>query len=130
MSEITKEQVVDFIANMTVLELSQFIKELEEKFGVSAAAPAMGMMMAAPAAGGDAAPAEEEKTEFDVVLTNAGGNKIAVIKVVRALTGLGLKEAKAKVDELPSTIKEAVSKAEAEEAKKQLDESGATCEIK
>jgi large subunit ribosomal protein L7/L12 len=129
MSEITKEQVVDFIANMTVLELSQFIKELEEKFGVSAAAPAMGMMMAAPAAG-DAAPAEEEKTEFDVVLTNSGGNKIAVIKVVRALTGLGLKEAKAKVDELPSTIKEAVSKAEAEDAKKQLDESGATCEIK
>ncbi|MEA4856880.1 MAG: 50S ribosomal protein L7/L12 [Solidesulfovibrio sp.] len=130
MSEITKEQVVDFIANMTVLELSQFIKELEEKFGVSAAAPAMGMMMAAPAAGGEAAPAEEEKTEFDVVLTSAGGNKIAVIKVVRALTGLGLKEAKAKVDELPSTIKEAVSKAEAEDAKKQLDESGATCEIK
>ncbi|WP_029461035.1 50S ribosomal protein L7/L12 [Solidesulfovibrio alcoholivorans] len=130
MSEITKEQVVDFIANMTVLELSQFIKELEEKFGVSAAAPAMGMMMAAPAGGGDAAPAEEEKTEFDVVLTNAGGNKIAVIKVVRALTGLGLKEAKAKVDELPSVIKEAVSKADAEEAKKQLDESGATCEIK
>jgi large subunit ribosomal protein L7/L12 len=130
MSEITKEQVVDFIANMTVLELSQFIKELEEKFGVSAAAPAMGMMMAAPAGAGDAAPAEEEKTEFDVVLTNAGGNKIAVIKVVRALTGLGLKEAKAKVDELPSVIKEAVSKADAEEAKKQLDESGATCEIK
>lgn len=129
MSEITKEQVVDFIANMTVLELSQFIKELEEKFGVSAAAPAMGMMMAAPAAG-DAAPAEEEKTEFDVILTSAGGNKIAVIKVVRALTGLGLKEAKAKVDELPSSIKEAVSKAEAEDAKKQLEESGAACEIK
>ena len=129
MSEITKEQVVDFIANMTVLELSQFIKELEEKFGVSAAAPAMGMMMAAPAAG-EAAPAEEEKTEFDVILTNAGGNKIAVIKVVRTLTGLGLKEAKAKVDELPSSIKEAVSKAEAEDAKKQLEESGATCEIK
>ena len=130
MSDITKEQVVDFIANMTVLELSQFIKELEEKFGVSAAAPAMGMMMAAPAAGGEAAAAEEEKTEFDVVLTGAGGNKIAVIKVVRALTGLGLKEAKAKVDELPSTIKEAVSKADAEDAKKQLDEAGATCEIK
>ncbi len=129
MSDITKEQVVDFIANMTVLELSQFIKELEEKFGVSAAAPAMAMMAAAPAAG-EAAPAEEEKTEFDVVLTNAGGNKIAVIKVVRALTGLGLKEAKAKVDELPSTIKEGVAKAEAEDAKKQLDEAGATCEIK
>ena len=129
MSDITKEQVVDFISNMTVLELSQFIKELEEKFGVSAAAPAMGMMMAAPAAG-EAAPAEEEKTEFDVVLTGAGSNTIGVIKVVRALTGLGLKEAKAKVDELPSHIKEGVSKAEAEDAKKQLDESGATCEIK
>ena len=129
MSDITKEQVVDFISNMTVLELSQFIKELEEKFGVSAAAPAMGMMMAAPAAG-EAAPAEEEKTEFDVVLTGAGSNKIGVIKVVRALTGLGLKEAKAKVDELPSHIKEGVSKAEAEDAKKQLEESGATCEIK
>jgi len=129
MSEITKEQVVDFIANMTVLELSQFIKELEEKFGVSAAAPAVAMAVAAPA-GGEAAPAEEEKTEFDVILTNAGSNKIAVIKVVRALTGLGLKEAKAKVDELPSTIKEAVSKADAEDAKKQLDEAGASCEIK
>lgn len=129
MSEITKEQVADFIANMTVLELSEFIKELEEKFGVSAAAPAVAMAVAAPA-GGEAAPAEEEKTEFDVVLTGAGSNKIAVIKVVRALTGLGLKEAKAKVDELPSTIKEAVSKADAEDAKKQLDEAGAACEVK
>jgi len=125
---VTKEQVVDFIANMTVLELSEFIKELEEKFGVSAAAPAMAMAVAAPAA--EAGPAEEEKTEFDVVLTAAGGNKIGVIKVVRALTGLGLKEAKAKVDELPSVLKEGISKAEAEEAKKQLDEAGATCEIK
>jgi len=128
MSEITKEQVVDFIANMTVLELSQFVKELEEKFGVSAAAPMAAMpMMAMP---GEAAPVVEEKTEFDVVLTAAGGNKINVIKVVRALTGLGLKEAKDKVDTLPSTIKEAVSKADAEEAKKQLTEAGATCEIK
>jgi large subunit ribosomal protein L7/L12 len=125
---VTKEQVVEFIANMTVLDLSEFIKELEEKFGVSAAAPAMAMAMAAPAA--EAGPAEEEKTEFDVVLTAAGGNKIGTIKVVRALTGLGLKEAKAKVDELPSVLKEAVSKAEAEEAKKQLDEAGASCEIK
>lgn len=125
---VTKEQVVEFIANMTVLDLSEFIKELEEKFGVSAAAPAMAMAMAAPAA--EAGPAEEEKTEFDLVLTAAGGNKIGVIKVVRALTGLGLKEAKAKVDELPSVLKEAVSKAEAEEAKKQLDEAGASCEIK
>jgi len=125
---VTKEQVVEFISNMTVLELSEFIKELEEKFGVSAAAPAMAMSMVAPAAA--EAAVEEEKTEFDVVLTGSGANKIGVIKVVRALTGLGLKEAKAKVDELPSTIKEAVAKAEAEDAKKQLDEAGAACEIK
>ena len=125
---VTKEQVVEFISNMTVLELSEFIKELEEKFGVSAAAPAMGMMMA-PAA---SAPAEEaeEKTEFDVILKEAGANKIGVIKVVRALTGLGLKEAKDKVDGAPSTLKEAVSKDEAEEAKKQLTEAGATVEVK
>ncbi|MDQ7830935.1 MAG: 50S ribosomal protein L7/L12 [Desulfovibrionaceae bacterium] len=125
---VTKEQVVEFISNMTVLELSEFIKELEEKFGVSAAAPAMAMAMVAPAAA--EAAVEEEKTEFDVVLTGSGANKIGVIKVVRALTGLGLKEAKAKVDELPSTIKEAVSKAEAEDAKKQLEEAGAACELK
>ncbi len=126
---VTKEQVVEFISNMTVLELSEFIKELEEKFGVSAAAPAVGMMMAAPAAGA-AAPEAEEKTEFDVVLKEAGANKIGVIKVVRALTGLGLKEAKDKVDGAPSTIKEGVSKEEAEEAKKQLAEAGATVEVK
>lgn len=118
---VTKEEVVEFISNMTVLELSEFIKELEEKFGVSAAAPAVGMMMAAPAAGA-AAEAAEEKTEFDVILKEAGANKIGVIKVVRALTGLGLKEAKDKVDGAPSTLKEAVSKEEAEEAKKQLTE--------
>ena len=110
---VTKEEVVEFIANMTVLELSEFIKELEEKFGVSAAA--------APA---------EEKTEFDVILKSAGANKIGVIKVVRALTGLGLKEAKDKVDGAPSTLKEAVSKEEAEEAKKQLVEAGAEVEVK
>jgi len=127
MSSITKEQVVEFIANMTVLELSEFIKELEEKFGVSAAAPAMAMMAAGPA---EAAPAEEEKTEFDVILKGAGANKIGVIKVVRALTGLGLKEAKDKVDGTPSAIKEAVSKEEAEEAKKQLVEAGAEVEVK
>lgn len=126
---VTKEEVVEFISNMTVLELSEFIKELEEKFGVSAAAPAAAMVMAAPA-GGDAAPAAEEKTEFDVVLKAAGGNKIGVIKVVRALTSLGLKEAKEKVDGAPSTIKEGVSKEEAEEAKKQLTEAGAEVEIK
>jgi len=125
---VTKEQVVEFISNMTVLELAEFIKELEEKFGVSAAAP-VAAMAAAPVAGGDA-PAAEEKTEFDVVLASAGGNKINVIKVVRALTGLGLKEAKAKVDEAPSVIKEAVAKADAEEAKKQLEEAGATVEMK
>lgn len=127
MADVTKEQVVEFIANMTVLELSQFIKELEEKFGVSAAAPVAAVAMAAPA---EAAAEVEEKTEFDVILTAAGGNKINVIKVVRALTGLGLKEAKAKVDEVPSAIKEAVSKDEAAEAKKQLEEAGATVEVK
>ncbi|WP_432735565.1 50S ribosomal protein L7/L12 [Maridesulfovibrio sp. FT414] len=128
MADITKDQVVDFIANMTVLELSEFIKELEEKFGVSAAAP-VAAMAAMPVAGGEAA-AEEEQTEFNVILKSAGGNKIAVIKVVRALTGLGLKEAKAKVDEAPATIKEGVEKAEAEEAVKQLQEAGADAEMK
>lgn len=123
---ITKEQVVEFISNMTVLELSEFIKELEEKFGVSAAAPAMAMAVAAPAAAEEV----EEKTEFDVILKSAGANKIGVIKVVRALTGLGLKEAKDKVDGAPSTLKEAVSKEDAEEAKKQLIEAGAEVEVK
>ena len=126
MADITKEQVVEFIANMTVLELAEFIKELEEKFGVSAAAPAVAVA-AAPAA---AAPAEEEKTEFDVILKEVGANKIGVIKVVRALTGLGLKEAKDKVDGAPSTLKEAVSKEDAEAAKKELTEAGAVVEIK
>lgn len=129
MSDVTKEQVVEFISNMTVLELSEFIKELEEKFGVSAAAPAAAMVMAAPAAGA-AAEAAEEKTEFDVILKDAGANKIGVIKVVRALTSLGLKEAKEKVDGCPSTLKEGVSKEEAEEAKKQLTEAGATVDVK
>ncbi len=126
MADITKEQVVEFISNMTVLELAEFIKELEEKFGVSAAAPAVAVA-AAPAA---AAPAEEEKTEFDVILKEVGANKIGVIKVVRALTGLGLKEAKEKVDGAPSTLKEGVSKEDAEAAKKELTEAGAVCEIK
>ncbi len=125
---VTKEQVVEFISNMTVLELSEFIKELEEKFGVSAAAPAAAMVVAAPAAGG--AEAAEEKTEFDVILKEPGANKIAVIKVVRALTSLGLKEAKDKVDGTPTAIKEAVSKEEAEDAQKQLVEAGAVVEIK
>ena len=124
---VTKEEVVEFISNMTVLELSEFIKELEEKFGVSAAAPAAAMVMAAPAAAAEAA---EEKTEFDVILKEAGANKIGVIKVVRALTSLGLKEAKEKVDGAPATLKEGVSKDEAEDAKKQLTEAGATVEVK
>jgi len=123
---VSKEQVVEFISNMTVLELSEFIKELEVKFGVSAAAPAMAMA-AAPAA---AAPVEEEKTEFDVILKAAGANKIAVIKVVRALTALGLKEAKDKVDGAPSTVLEAVAKDKAADAKKQLADSGAEVEVK
>ena len=125
---VTKEQVVDFIANMTVLELSEFIKELEEKFGVSAAAPAAAMV-AMPAAGAPAAEVEE-KTEFDVILKAAGANKIGVIKVVRALTGLGLKEAKDKVDGAPSSLLEAVAKDKAEDAKKQLVEAGAEVEVK
>jgi len=131
MSEVTKEQVVEFIANMTVLELSEFIKELEEKFGVSAAAPVAPMagMAGAPAEGG-AAEEEEEKTEFEVVLTEVGSNKIAVIKAIRAITGLGLKEAKAKVDELPSTIKEAAAKDDANDIKKQLEEAGAKVDLK
>jgi large subunit ribosomal protein L7/L12 len=127
MADITKDQVVEFISNMTVLELAEFIKELEEKFGVSAAAP-VAAVAAAPA-GGEAA-AEEEKTEFDVVLKEVGGNKIAVIKVVRALTNLGLKEAKAKVDEIPSVIKEAVTKEQADDAKAQLEGAGAVVELK
>ena len=123
---VTKEQVVEFISNMTVLELSEFIKELEETFGVSAAAP-VAAVAAAPAEGGAAA---EEKTEFDVILKSAGGNKIAVIKAVRALTGLGLKEAKEAVDGAPKALKEAVSKEDAEAAKKALEEAGAEVEVK
>ncbi|MDP2847246.1 MAG: 50S ribosomal protein L7/L12 [Humidesulfovibrio sp.] len=124
---VTKEQVVEFISSMTVLDLADFIKELEEKFGVSAAAP---MAAFAPAAAAAPAEAAEEKTEFDVILKEAGANKIGVIKVVRALTGLGLKEAKDKVDGAPQTIKEAVSKADAEDARKQLAEAGAVVEVK
>ena len=123
---VTKEEVVEFIANMTVLELSEFIKELEEKFGVSAAAPAVAVA-AAPAA---AAPAEEEKTEFNVVLKEVGGNKIAVIKAVREITGLGLKEAKEAVDGAPTNLKEGIEKAEAEAIKAQLEEVGATVVLK
>ncbi len=125
---ISKAEVVDYLANMTVLELSTLIKELEEKFGVSAAAPvAMGVAMPGAAA---EAPAAEEKTEFDVVLTACGPNKIQVIKEVRAVTNLGLKEAKEAVEAVPTTLKEAISKAEAEEVKKKLEAQGATVEVK
>ena len=124
---ITKAEVIDFIANMSVLELSQMIKDLEDKFGVTAAAP---VAMAAGPAAAEAAPAAEEQTEFDVVLTVIGPNKIQVIKEVRAITGLGLKEAKDAVENVPTTLKEAVSKAEAEEIKKKIEEQGATAEIK
>ncbi|BEH11394.1 MULTISPECIES: 50S ribosomal protein L7/L12 [Geobacter] len=126
MAEITKADVISFIENMTVLELAELVKELEDKFGVSAAAP-VAVAAAAPAAAAEAA---EEKTEFDVILKSAGANKIGVIKVVRALTGLGLKEAKDLVDGAPKPVKNGVSKEEAEEAKKQLVESGAEVEIK
>ncbi len=125
---ISRAEVVDYLANMTVLELSTLIKELEEKFGVSAAAPIAVAAAAGPAA--EAAPAAEEKTEFDVVLTVCGPNKIQVIKEVRAVTNLGLKEAKEAVENVPTTLKEAISKAEAEEVKKKLEAQGATIEIK
>ncbi|MBS0012555.1 MAG: 50S ribosomal protein L7/L12 [Desulfobacterales bacterium] len=128
MADITKEDVIDFIANMTVLELSELIKELEEKFGVSAAAPVA--VAGAPAAGGEGAAAEEEKTEFDVVLSAVGDKKIQVIKEVRAITGLGLKEAKAMVEEAPKPVKEGVVKEEADKIKAQLEGVGATIEIK
>lgn len=126
MAQITKADVISFIENMTVLEMAEFVKELEEKFGVSAAAP-VAVAAAAPAA---AAAAAEEKTEFDVILSDAGAEKIKVIKVVRALTGLGLKEAKDLVDGAPKPVKEGISKAEAEQAKKQLEEVGAKVEVK
>jgi len=126
---LTKEQLIEAIKNMTVLELSELVKALEEEFGVSAAAP-VAVAAAPAAAAAEAAPEEEEKTSFDVVLTSFGDQKIQVIKVVRALTGLGLKEAKEVVEGAPKPIKEGVSKEEAEEAKKQLEEAGATVEIK
>ena len=127
---IAKAEILDAIANMTVLELSQLIKEMEDKFGVSAAAATVAV--AAPGAGGGAgaAAAVEEKTEFNVMLNAAGANKVNVIKVVRAVTGLGLKEAKDLVDGAPKAVKEAVSKADADSILKQLIEAGATAEIK
>jgi len=128
MSDITKADVIEFIANMTVLELSELVKELEEKFGVSAAAP-VAMMAAAPVAGAPVA-AEAEKTEFDVILTGFGDKKINVIKEVRTVTGLGLKEAKDLVEGVPKPLKEGVSKEEAEKIKSIIEAAGGTVEIK
>jgi large subunit ribosomal protein L7/L12 len=126
MANVTKEDVIQFIASMSVLELSELVKELEEKFGVSAAAP-MAMMAAGPVA---AAAPVEEKTEFDVILTAHGEKKINVIKEVRAITSLGLKEAKDLVESCPKPVKEGISKADAEKIKAQLESAGATVEIK
>jgi large subunit ribosomal protein L7/L12 len=127
MANVSKEDVIEFISSMSVLELSELVKELEDKFGVSAAAPVA--VAAAPGAGAAEA-AAEEKTEFDVILSEIGDKKIQVIKVIRAITGLGLKEAKALVDEAPKPVKEGVSKEEAEDVQKQLEEAGATVEVK
>ena len=124
---LTNEEILDAIASKTVLEISELIKMMEEKFGVSAAAAAVAV---APAAGGAAAPAAEEKTEFDVVLADVGSNKIAVIKAVREITGLGLKEAKDLVEGAPKAVKEGAGKAEAEDLKKKLEAAGAKVELK
>ena len=130
MSDLTKDQVVEWLSGQSVIEIAELVKELEEKWGVSAAAPAA-VAVAAPAAGGDAAgESAEEKSEFDVVLTEFGGNKIAVIKEVRGITGLGLKEAKELVEGAPKPVKEGVSKEEAEEISKKLEAAGAKAEIK
>jgi large subunit ribosomal protein L7/L12 len=128
MADITKDDVIEFISNMSVLELSELVKEMEEKFGVSAAAP-VAMMAAGPADAGGGAPAEE-KTEFDVILTAAGDKKINVIKEVRAITGLGLKDAKDLVDGAPKAVKEGIAKEEAEKFKAQLEGAGASVELK
>ena len=129
MATLTKDQVLEAIAQMTVLEISELVKAMEEKFGVSAA-PVAVAGAAAPSAGGAAAPAAEEKDEFDILLVNAGAEKIKAIKVVREITGLGLKEAKDLCDAGNKVIKEGVSKAEAEELKKKLTEAGCTVELK
>ncbi len=125
---VSKSEILKSISNLSVLELSELIKDMEEKFGVSAAAPAVAM--AAPASDAEAPAAAAEKTEFDVVLSGFGSNKVSVIKVVRAATNLGLKEAKDLVESAPTTVKEAIKKEEAEELKKQLEEVGATAELK
>jgi len=128
MSNITRDQVIDWLSNQSVIEIANLVKSLEEKWGVSAAAPVA--VAAAPAAGGAAAAAEEEKTEFDVILSDAGANKINVIKVVREITGLGLKEAKDLVEGAPKTVKEAATKDQAADFKKKLEEAGAKVQIK
>ena len=123
---VSKDDILEAISNMSVMEVVELISDMEEKFGVSAAAA----VAAAPAAGGDAGAAAEEQTEFDVVMTSFGDNKISAIKAVRALTGLGLKEAKEMVEGAPVTVKEGASKDEAEDVKKQLEEAGASVELK
>jgi len=123
---VSKDDILEAISNMSVMEVVELISDMEEKFGVSAAAA----VAAAPAAGGDAGAAAEEQSEFDVVMTSFGDNKISAIKAVRAITGLGLKEAKEMVEGVPATVKEGASKEEAEEVKKQLEEAGATVELK
>ncbi|HKJ90181.1 MAG TPA: 50S ribosomal protein L7/L12 [Oceanipulchritudo sp.] len=128
MAEITKEEVIEWLSNQSVLEIAGLVKDLEEKWGVSAAAPVAAV--AAGPAGGEAAAEEEEQTEFDVILKGHGSNKIAVIKEVRAITGLGLKEAKELVEGAPKAIKEATTKDDADELKKKLDAAGAEVEIK
>jgi large subunit ribosomal protein L7/L12 len=128
MADITKEDVVEFIANMSVLDLSELVKEMEEKFGVSAAAPVA--MMAAGALDAGAGTQAEEKTEFDVILTSFGDKKIQVIKEVRAITSLGLKDAKTLVDGVPAAVKEGIAKDDAEKIKAQLEEAGAQVELK
>lgn len=126
MADISKDQILDAVANMSVMDVCDLVSAMEEKFGVSAAAA---VAVAGPAAAGDAA-AAEEKTEFDVVMTSFGSNKIGVIKAIRAITGLGLKEAKEMVEGVPATVKEAVSKDEAADVKKQLEEAGASVDVK
>ena len=126
-ASITKEDVIEFVSNMSVLELSELVKEMEDKFGVSAAAP---VAMVGPGPDQGAAAPAEEKSEFDVIITAAGDKKIQVIKEVRAITGLGLKDAKALVDEVPKPVKEGVAKDEAEKLKSQLEEAGAQVEVK
>jgi len=123
MSDISKDQVIDYLSGLSIMEMTELVKELEDKWGVSAAAVAV-----AGPGGGEAA--AEEKTEFDVVLKDAGAKKIGVIKIIREITGLGLKEAKAMVDEAPNTVKEAISKEEAEDIKKRIEEAGGSVEVK